>query len=94
MKLIEVALTLAVTLGAAAAGVTAMDPARLQDAAEVAASAATCRSVDNAIAAYIAEQDVLPTRLFEIQRYVRGDISAYRIDRGHAVGPGCAAPEQ
>ena len=94
MKLTEVALTVAVTLGVAAAGLAAMDPAVLRDGAEVAASAATCRSIDNAIAAYVAEQNVVPTQLFEIQRYVRGDISAYRIDRGMAVGPGCAAPER
>lgn len=94
MKLTEVAITLAVTLGVAAAALTAMDPARLQDEAEVTVSAATCRSIDNAISAYIAEQNVVPTQLSEIRKYVRGDISAYRIDRGNAVGPGCAAPEQ
>jgi hypothetical protein len=52
-------------------------------------AAADCRTVDTAIAAYLAQNDVAPTTVAEIQPYVLGDISAYRIVRGLAAGPGC-----
>jgi hypothetical protein len=53
------------------------------------AAAADCRTVDTAIVAYLAQNDVAPTTVAEIQPYVLGDISAYRIVHGLAAGPGC-----
>ncbi|MFI7542680.1 hypothetical protein [Actinoplanes sp. NPDC049599] len=53
------------------------------------ASKASCRTVDQAIAGYVAQHDTLPTTVRQLEPWVRGDISAYRIVRGRAAGPGC-----
>jgi hypothetical protein len=89
VRLTEVAATAAVTLGIAAAAPVVMDLAGLQGKAETTAATATCRSIDNAISAYVAEHNEVPTLLLQVESYVRGDTSAYRIELGHAIGPGC-----
>jgi len=57
-------------------------------AREVAAQA-TCRTVDTAIAAYIAIYDEEPATVADLAALVDGDITAYRIAGGVAAGPGC-----
>jgi hypothetical protein len=57
--------------------------------AQTVADKADCRTVDTAIVAYLAQNDVAPTTIEQIKPYVRGDISAYRIVHGLAAGPGC-----
>ncbi|MFI7599851.1 hypothetical protein [Actinoplanes sp. NPDC049681] len=51
---------------------------------------ASCRTVDGAIVAYVAQHGAAPKRTADLKPYVNGDISAYRIVRGQAAGPGCA----
>ncbi|WP_130507571.1 hypothetical protein [Krasilnikovia cinnamomea] len=66
-----------------------MDVQGLTRSAEAVAQRATCRAVDQAIVAYYAERDRVPQRLADIEPYLTGDISAYRIRDGRAAGPGC-----
>ncbi|WP_412750430.1 hypothetical protein [Krasilnikovia sp. M28-CT-15] len=66
-----------------------MDVQGLTRSAEAVAQRADCRTVDEAIVAYYAEQGDVPQRVADIQRFVQGDISAYRIRDGRAAGPGC-----
>ncbi|MEV4642056.1 hypothetical protein AB0J80_32380 [Actinoplanes sp. NPDC049548] len=49
----------------------------------------SCRTVDDAIVAYVAQHNRTPARTADLKPYVKGDISAYRIVRGQASGPGC-----
>ena len=45
--------------------------------------------VEQAIVAYLAQHDAAATSVRQLQPFVQGDISAYRIVRGRAAGPGC-----
>jgi hypothetical protein len=45
--------------------------------------------VDDAIVAYLAARDVPTRTIADLGPYIRGDISAYRIEQGLAAGPGC-----
>ena len=48
-------------------------------------------TVDTAIVEYLAQHGVAPADIEQIRPDVRGDVSAYRIVDGRAVGPGCPA---
>jgi hypothetical protein len=45
--------------------------------------------VDQAVLAYATVHDAPPKRIADLQPYLRGDISGYRLVRGRATGPGC-----
>lgn len=89
MNLIELALAAALTAGAAVAASDALDLPVLRATAEAVASTATCRSIEAAIVAYTAEHDAPPADIAELEPYVRGDLSGYRIAAGTPAGPGC-----
>jgi hypothetical protein len=89
VRLFDVAAALTITLGVASSAPASIDVPGMTQWAQSTASRASCRTVDLAILAYVAERDTTPTVLGDIAPYVRGDISAYTIDHGTAVGPGC-----
>jgi hypothetical protein len=79
----------AVTLSVAGVSYSAFNPDRAEKQAREVAAAATCRTVDSAITAFVAVHDEPPRAIGELAEYVKGDISAYRIVKGVAAGPGC-----
>lgn len=79
----------AITVSVAGLSYVAFNPAALTERATTVAEQATCRTVDQAIAAYAAVHGADPRTITDLGPYVRGDISAYRIERGLAAGPGC-----
>ena len=89
MHLIHVVTATAVTLSAAGASYSALNPDKLVKQAQVVADAASCHTVDTAIVAYLARTDQAPTSIGDLAGYVKGDITAYRIVDGVAAGPGC-----
>jgi hypothetical protein len=89
VHLIHVVTALAVTLSAAGASYSALNPDKLEDQARVVADAASCHTVDTAIVAYLARTDRAPKSIADLAGYVKGDITAYRIVDGVAAGPGC-----
>ncbi|MEV0902977.1 hypothetical protein [Actinoplanes sp. NPDC049802] len=91
MRLIELAMTSAITVSIAGVSYVAVNPAKLEARAQVVADQATCRTVETAIVGYLMNNDVLPTSVRQLEDYVRGDISRYRIVDGKAAGPGCTA---
>ncbi|MCU7722702.1 hypothetical protein ODJ79_03145 [Actinoplanes sp. KI2] len=66
-----------------------MSPEKTEEQAREVANQATCRTVNSAIAAYVALNDKAPVRITDLTEYVDGDITAYRIVGGVAAGPGC-----
>jgi hypothetical protein len=91
MNITEVAMVAAITLGTVATAAVSMDVPALSRQAESTVARANCRSVDTAIIAYVSEWEVLPAALKDVKPYVQGDVTAYRIVAGKAVGPGCNA---
>jgi hypothetical protein len=89
VHLTEVAMAAAITVSVAGVAYAASNTDKLTERARAVANQADCRAVDTAIVAYLAEKDVAPRRIADIQQYVRGDISAYTIKDGLADGPGC-----
>ena len=89
MHLIHVAMAAAVTVSAAGVSYAALNPDRLERQAQAVADRATCRTVDTAIAAYVALNDKIPATIADLTGFVKGDITAYRIVDGMAAGPGC-----
>ena len=81
----------AITVSIAGASYAAFNSDVLVRRAEVVAESADCRTVDTAIVAYLARNDVAPAGIDQIKPYVRADVSAYRIVNGQATGPGCPA---
>ena len=57
--------------------------------AQSVADAATCRALDQAVLAYLAEHERMPDAVADIRPYVRGDLTGYRLVRGRLTGPGC-----
>jgi hypothetical protein len=90
--LIELAMTSALTVSIAGVSYAAYSPAKMEARAQVVADQATCRTVDTAIVGYLMNNDTVPTSVRQLEDYVRGDISRYRIVDGVAAGPGCARP--
>ncbi|AGL17900.1 hypothetical protein [Actinoplanes sp. N902-109] len=91
MNITEVAMAAAITVSIGGVSYVAFNTQALTGRTEAVANAVSCRTVDDAIVAYLAQHDAAPTRVAQLTPYVKGDISAYRIDRGRAAGPGCGA---
>ena len=89
MHLSEVAMAAAITVSIAGVSYAALNTDRIRSTAETVASRASCRSVDQAILGYVAQHGTAPIAIRQIQPWVQGDISAYRIVKGRAAGPGC-----
>ena len=89
MKAMETAVVMTVTLSTVAIAWTQMDAPRMSARTVAAAAQVSCHTVETAIAAYATDRGVPAATITDIRPYVLGDISAYRIDRGHAAGPGC-----
>lgn len=89
MNLSEVALAAAITVSTVGVAYVALSPEELGGHAQQVADRASCRTVDAAIVAYVAQQDAVPTTIEQLRPWVRGDLSAYRIIGGRATGPGC-----
>jgi hypothetical protein len=79
----------AVTVSVAGVSYAALNQGDAEKRAREVAARATCRSVDTAVAAYVAVYDEPPQRIADLAGWVKGDISAYRIVDGVAAGPGC-----
>lgn len=90
MNITETVIVGAVTLSVAGAAFAVVNPAALTHRAEVTATKASCRSVEQAVLAYADQKGTAPTVIAELRPYVRGDISDYRLLEGVVVGPGCA----
>ena len=89
MHLSEVAMTAAITVSIAGVSYAALNTDGVRSTATTVAQQASCRSVDQAIVGYLAEHGTAPIEIKQLQPLVKGDISAYRIVQGRAVGPGC-----
>lgn len=89
MNLSEVAMAAAITVSIAGVSYAALNTTSVTGTAKTVASQATCRAVDQAIVAYVAQNSTVPTTIKQIKPFVKGDISAYRIVKGQAAGPGC-----
>jgi hypothetical protein len=87
----EVAMAAALTVSIGGVSYAAFNTDDIQQKAQTVADEADCRTVDTAIAGYLAQNDAVPTRIAQLEPYVRGDISRYRIVGGLAAGPGCPA---
>jgi hypothetical protein len=81
----------AVTVSIGGLSYAAFNTGAAKQEAQTVSDAADCRTVDTAIAGYLAQNGVAPTRIAQLEPYARGDISRYRIVRGLAAGPGCPA---
>ena len=79
----------AITTSIAGVSYAALNIPEVTGTAQTVADAATCRTVNTAIVAYIVEHDGPPERITDLKPYVTGDIAAYRIEHGVAAGPGC-----
>ncbi len=89
MHLTQVAVAATVTLSITGLSYAALNPKVLEKSARAVAVQATCRTVDSAIVAYAGEHGSAPASVRDLVAYVDGDITAYRIVRGKAAGPGC-----
>jgi hypothetical protein len=91
VNIAETAMAAAITVSVAGVSYAAFNTTAVAQTAQTTADRATCRAVDEAVAGYTALNDRVPTSIAQIQPLVRGDLSAYRIVRGLAAGPGCPA---
>jgi len=89
VHLSEVAMAAAITVSIAGVSYAALNTDSVRSTAVTVASQASCRAVDQAIVGYVAQHNTPPTAIGQLQPWVRGDISAYRIVKGRAAGPGC-----
>ncbi|WP_433825046.1 hypothetical protein ACQP2E_23215 [Actinoplanes sp. CA-015351] len=89
MRLVEMAMTAALTVSISGVSYAAFNPEKLKGDVQVVADRATCRTVDTAIVGYEAVTGVQPTAISDLRDWVKGDISAYKITNGMAAGPGC-----
>jgi hypothetical protein len=89
VTLTEMTMVATITLGTVASAAMTMDVPAMSKDAQATVSLANCRQVNTAILAFYAERQAQPTSLADVDPYVQGDISAYRVVRGKAVGPGC-----
>jgi hypothetical protein len=94
VKLTELVVTLALTTGTAGTMSGALDVPALEAGATAVAARVDCRTVDTAVAAFVAEHDTVPVRITDIRPYLRGDLTGYGIVAGAAVGPGCGPAER
>jgi hypothetical protein len=89
VHLTEVAIGAAITMSVVGVSYLASSPDSSTQQAQTVADRADCRAVNAAIVAYVAEKNVAPHLITDVEPYVLGDISAYRIVGGLAAGPGC-----
>jgi hypothetical protein len=89
VHLSEVAMAAAITVSIAGVSYAALNTGGVTRTAETVANQASCRTVNQAIAGYVAQHSTAPTRIRQLQPWVEGDISKYRIVKGRAAGPGC-----
>ena len=89
MNLTEVAMAAAITVSVAGVSYAAFHADGLTRVSVKVADQVSCRTVEDAIVAYAAQNGTDPTRMTQLRPYIRGDVSAYRIARGRAAGPGC-----
>ena len=89
MKLIEAAVSAAIAVSVAGVSYVAFNSPSLTGNAEAVAEQADCRTVDTAVAGYLAQYGRAPEQITDLEPFVRGDISAYRMENGLATGPGC-----
>jgi hypothetical protein len=90
VTLTELAVALAVASGTVAGAATALDVPVLVGEATRTAELASCRTVETAVVAYVAEHDTAPVRMADLFPLLRGDVTGYRLLAGGAVtGPGC-----
>ena len=89
MNLNEAVMAAAITVSIAGVSYAALGTGVLKDQAETVAGEAGCRAVNQAILGYIAQHDNAPKTITDLKPYLQGDISAYRIVKGAAAGPGC-----
>ena len=85
----QIALAAAFTVSISGLSYAALNSKALEKSTREVAAQATCRTVNSAIVAYTGEHDSAPASTRELVPYVDGDITAYRIVRGKAAGPGC-----
>jgi uncharacterized protein YijF (DUF1287 family) len=81
----------AITVSVVGVSYAAFNTDALTERAQTVADAASCHTVDDAIVAYVAVHSDEPRSIADLQPYVRGDISAWRIENGIAAGPGCTS---
>ena len=79
----------AITISIAGVSYATLNTDAAAEKARTVAAQADCRAVDTAIVAYLADTDAAPHVIADVEPYVRGDISGYRIVDGLAAGPGC-----
>jgi hypothetical protein len=79
----------ALTVSIAGVSYAAFNSGALTDRAQTVADKATCRTLESAVVAYIAEHDAGPRTIADVKPYVQGDITKYRLQGGLPVGPGC-----
>ena len=79
----------AITVSVAGVAYVALNPDAVTQSAEIVANEAGCRAVEQAILGYVAANDRVPRTIADVQPFVSGDISAWRIVAGKAQGPGC-----
>lgn len=79
----------AITVSVAGVSYVALNPDVVMQSAEAVVNEAGCRAVNQAILGYTAAHDAPPRTIADVQAYVTGDISAWRIVAGTAQGPGC-----
>ena len=91
MNFTEVAMCAAITVSISGASYAALNSDLLTERTRAVADRADCRAVETAIVGYLARNGQAPTRMTDLQPYVRGDISRFTIRAGRAAGPGCAA---
>lgn len=89
MHLSEVAMAAAITVSIAGVSYAALNTEGIRSSARSVADRASCRTVDQAILGYVAQHGTAPTKIGQLQPWVKGDISAYRIADDRAAGPGC-----
>ena len=80
---------IAITFSIAGVSYAALNTTAVTRTAQSTADKATCRAVDEAIVGYVAMNDATPATVGALKPFVKGDITAYRIEQGVAAGPGC-----
>jgi hypothetical protein len=85
----EVAMAAALTVSIAGVSYAAFNTDTVTGRARAVADAATCRTLNTAVAAYIAQYGAGPRTIQDLTPFVRGDISRYRLEDGLPAGPGC-----
>ncbi|MCY1139589.1 hypothetical protein OWR29_16440 [Actinoplanes sp. Pm04-4] len=91
MHVSHIVVAATVTLSVSAVCYSQFDSRKAEQQARAVADKATCRAVDSAILAYVGVHGGAPSSVSQLTGYLDGDITAYRVVRGRAAGPGCAS---